>query len=192
MLYRVICPDCRLELHWDDEKLAEWKAGPQKCPQCGAALRDMHVDEVRIDAEDRRPKTDTDWLDFLEVLGRTPPDLDGDWNVCFSKDHGSLREALAVTWASSAEARSAYIAWRRSPVKLVVPAADEVVFHTMSHHFQVFERMSDAELREMLQKAGWPEPANKVAAVMDNMRREYGEAAVTDWLAECGRRGIIT
>lgn len=54
-MHRIICPDCRLELHWDDEAFAEWKTGPKKCPQCGAGLSDMHVDVVPIASEDQKP-----------------------------------------------------------------------------------------------------------------------------------------
>jgi hypothetical protein len=55
-----------------------------------------------------RPQTDTEWLNFLEVLGRTPPDQDGDWRVTFSKQHRNLREALAQTWENNLQARGAY------------------------------------------------------------------------------------
>jgi hypothetical protein len=65
-------------------------------------------------------------------------------------------------------------------------------FNAMAKQFGIFEAMSDAELREMLRLAGWEEPRNKLEAVMNNMRREYGDAAVVDWLAESGRRGVTT
>lgn len=62
----------------------------------------------------------------------------------------------------------------------------------MSVQFQAFEAMSDAELRERLRLAGWKEPSNKMDAVMDNMRREFGDESVREWFAESGRRGILT
>jgi hypothetical protein len=127
-LYRIKCPDCRLELHWDDEAFRKWKQGPTKCPQCGAALGDMVADEVPLGSEPRRPQTDTEWLDFLEVLGRTPPDGDGDWCVRFSKSHRNLRAALALAWENSPRARGAYHARHPTAGDLsVLPVPSEPV-----------------------------------------------------------------
>jgi hypothetical protein len=68
---------------------------------------------------------------------------------------------------------------------------DDQRFNAMAKQFGVFEAMSDAELRERLRLAGCPEPANKMDAVMDNMRREFGGPSMTEWFAECGKRGIL-
>jgi hypothetical protein len=69
---------------------------------------------------------------------------------------------------------------------------DDQRFNAMAKQFGVFEAMSDAELREVLRTAGFPEPPNKVEAVMQNMRRQFGAPAVQQFTEESGKRGLWT
>lgn len=42
-LRQIICPECRLELHFDGAKWEEWQHMPQVCPQCGRSLAGVPV-----------------------------------------------------------------------------------------------------------------------------------------------------
>jgi uncharacterized Zn finger protein (UPF0148 family) len=120
--YRIICPDCRLELNWLPDAWAEWRKGTMQCPRCLTALRDMHADMVA--KKEREPMT-------------------------------------------------------------------EERFNEIADMFQLLVAKPEDEVYALLVNAGWARPSNMLDAVMNNLRRVYGEQEVMDWLKACGYRGIL-
>jgi hypothetical protein len=71
-------------------------------------------------------------------------------------------------------------------------AMDEATFNRMADEFQALQGMTDRELELMLLNANRAPAGNRLDAVMENMRRQFGDQVVSGWIRECGKRGILT
>lgn len=63
---------------------------------------------------------------------------------------------------------------------------DEATFKGMADAWLALEAMEDEDLQRLLM------PSNRMEALLQHMRLKYGEQQVSAWIAECGKRGIVT